>query len=216
MISHKYRCLRLPNLKNEKLKPFSLVLASTNQHKAAEIGSLLEDLEGIELRLLAEFTDQPIDEPHSTFVENALVKARYGCRVSGLACLADDSGLIVPSLNNEPGIRSARYADPDATDEANRAKLLGALIDKKNRQAFFYCAMALLDYEKQANPFIAMASWAGHITERERGDKGFGYDPIFVPHGEKRTAAEMSADEKNRISHRGLALKQVKEFLSSR
>ncbi len=198
---------------NEQLKPSLLVLASTNRHKAAEIKSLLGD---VDLRLLTEFTDQPIDEPHSTFVENALAKARYGCRVSGLTCLADDSGLVVPSLNNEPGIRSARYAGPDATDETNRAKLLAALRDKKDRQAFFYCAMVLLDYEEQANPFIAMASWAGHITEAERGDGGFGYDAIFVPHGEKRTAAEMSADEKNRVSHRGLALRQLKAFLSSR
>lgn len=191
----------------------SLVLASTNKNKAAEIQSLLR---GVNIRLLAEFTDQPIAEPHSTFVENALAKARYGCQVSGLPCLADDSGLIVPSLNNEPGVWSARYAHPNETDEANRAKLLAALTGKTRRQAFFYCAMVLLEHSNQANPFIALASWSGHIAETERGDRGFGYDPIFIPTGEKRTAAELSADEKNRVSHRGLALRQLRDFLRSR
>ena len=177
-----------------------LLLASTNKGKAAEIRQALE---GTDIRLLSEFSDANETESGATFIENAVIKARYGCLVSRLPSLADDSGLIVAALRNEPGIRSARYAHPAATDAENRHKLLASLSGKKGeeRAALFYCAMALLEHPSQPNPFIALGSWQGHIAEEERGENGFGYDPLFIPRGETRTAAQLSSAEKNRISH---------------
>lgn len=194
-----------------------LVLASANPKKIVELRQELAPL-NLTIRMLSDFSREPIKETGISFIENALIKARYGTKISQLPCLADDSGLMVPALNNAPGIYSARYAGKNALDSDNRKKLLAALMDKapRARKAFFCCVMALLEYPEQANPFIAMAYWHGRIATMEQGDKGFGYDAIFVPLGYKKTAAQLKPRQKNEISHRGQALRQVADFIRRR
>ena len=187
-----------------------LVLATTNTGKVAEIRRLMTPLK-ITIKTLAHF--RPIAETGLSFIENALIKARYGAEISQQPCLADDSGLMVPALNNEPGIYSARYAGKKATERDNRSKLLAALANKEAREAYFCCVIALVQDPNQADPYIATGYWHGTIATEERGDKGFGYDAIFVPTGYEQTAAELEPQQKNRISHRGQALRQVVEFI---
>ena len=194
-----------------------LVLASTNRGKIAEIEKVLTPLHII-VRPLAEFSNVSVKETALSFIENAFIKARYGAEVSRQTCLAEDSGLIVPVLGNVPGVYSARYAGKKATDCENRKKLLTALAGKegKERKAFFCCAMVLMDSPRQADPLVAVAYWHGSIAHAEKGHNGFGYDAIFVPAGSKQTAAELELERKNKISHRGQALRQVVDFIRRR
>ncbi len=187
------------------------VLASSNRHKAEEIQQLLPD---IELLLQSEAGVESPPETGSTFVENALIKAKHASQVTGLPALADDSGLCVHALKGEPGIYSARYAGEKATDQDNVQKLLHALGDEPDRRAYFYCALIVLSHPRDPCPLIAEARWNGEIALAPFGEGGFGYDPVFVVPGFNKTAAELPPEEKNAISHRGQALQLLIRKLS--
>lgn len=190
------------------------VLASGNQHKAAEIAAMLPV--SISLVLQSKWDIESPPEPASTFVENALIKARHACSITGLPTIADDSGLCVNALDGAPGIISARYAGESASDEDNRAKLLEALSGINEREASFYCALVCLNHINDPAPLIAVGRWEGSITEASAGDSGFGYDPVFYVPTHRKTAAELKADEKNMISHRGVALKTLVQQIRAR
>lgn len=192
-----------------------LVLASGNAGKLAEIARLLEPL-GLVIRTQTEFGITPPEETGLSFIENAILKARHAARLSGLPALADDSGLEVDFLNGAPGIYSARYAGEDGNDAANNHKLLGALegVPAGQRSARFRCVIALLRHAEDPMPLVATGTWEGRILEAPRGEGGFGYDPLFLPAGLERTAAELGKAEKNRLSHRGQALQALLALLS--
>jgi XTP/dITP diphosphohydrolase len=149
------------------------------------------------------------EETGSTFVENALIKARHACAQTRCAALADDSGLVVPALGGAPGLRSARYSGSD--DEANNALLLKnmATLEAEDRAAFYVAVVVLLKHAEDPTPLIAEGRWHGHIATTPRGTSGFGYDPLFVPEGYEEHAAELSSEEKNRVSHRALAVQKL-------
>lgn len=183
-----------------------IVLASRNRKKLAEMQALLAPL-GWRLRLVSDFTGEEAEETAPTFVENALLKARHAARVSGLPALADDSGIEVAALGGEPGVHSARYAGEHGDDAANNAKLLAALAGRPQheRAARFVCVLALLRHAEDPVPLIAEGYWNGTLLEAPRGDHGFGYDPLFFVAEQGRSAAELPAELKNRISHRAQA-----------
>jgi XTP/dITP diphosphohydrolase len=190
------------------------VLASSNPGKLRELGQLLAPFD---LQLLPQsvFGIRPVPETGVTFLENALLKARHAARVAGLAALADDSGIEVDALGGRPGVWSARFAGEGASDEENLAHLLRELegIPDGRRGARYQCVLVLLRDADDPAPLIAHGSWAGRLIASPRGRGGFGYDPVFVPAGETRTAAELAPDEKNRVSHRGQALAQLVAML---
>ncbi|MEC9482595.1 MAG: RdgB/HAM1 family non-canonical purine NTP pyrophosphatase [Halomonas sp.] len=192
----------------------SLVLASGNPGKLREFNALLGPL-GYAVRPQAEFGVSDVEETGLTFVENALLKAREAARVSGLPALADDSGLAVDALNGAPGIYSARFAGEPKNDAANNRKLLEALegIPEGQRRARYWCILVLLQHAEDPVPRIVQASWEGEILARPRGEGGFGYDPLFWIPGQGMSVAELSATEKNRLSHRGRALHALVEQL---
>ena len=190
------------------------VLASGNAHKVQEICALMP--KEFELTLQTDLGIESVPETASTFVENALLKARHATSETGLPAIADDSGLCVAALNGAPGLYSARYAGPDASSEANIDKLLSALKGVDNRHAFFYCVLVCLDNAKDPAPLIAAASWPGTIALKTAGRKGFGYDPVFRPEKLKKTAAELAPEEKNALSHRGQALSILTRKLNER
>jgi len=201
--------------KSEGKKVRPLVLATRNPGKIEELRALLQDLP-VELRDLTDFPWlPPLPEPGSTFSENALAKARLVTARTGLPALADDSGLEVEALGGEPGVYSARYAGPEADDAANNAKLLAALaqVPAGQRRARFTAVVAVTFPD--GREFLGQGECWGEIGFFPRGDGGFGYDPLFIVAGLGRTMAELSAEEKNRISHRARALVQVKEILKS-
>jgi XTP/dITP diphosphohydrolase len=189
-----------------------VVLASGNRGKLAELAALLATTE-LELVSQKELGIAGAKEEGLTFVENAITKARHVCEAAGLPALADDSGLVVPSLGGRPGIRSARYAGEGATDAENNARLLTDLSGHRLPSAHFYCALVYLRYPADPAPLIATASWHGQLVADARGRFGFGYDPHFLVAGLNRTAAELSADEKNRVSHRAQASARLVEML---
>ena len=186
-----------------------VVIASHNPGKLREFAALLAPL-GIDAVAQAELHIGEADEPHCTFMENALAKARHASRQSGLAAMADDSGICVPVLGGMPGVYSARFAcDTPAepkSDERNNTKLIAALRPHSDRRAFYYCALVLVRSHDDPRPIIADADWHGEIVLEPRGNGGFGYDPYFWLAELNCTAAELPADHKNRISHRGRAL----------
>lgn len=180
-----------------------IVLASNNQKKAAELSAIL----GSEhIRLIAQGTLNITEaaETGTTFIENALIKARHAAELSGLPAIADDSGICVAALNGAPGIYSARYSGMG--DNANNTKLLAALADSIDRSACYVCVIVYLTHADDPLPLIAQGIWHGKIATTARGNGGFGYDPLFIPHGFEQTVAEISGAEKNKISHRALAL----------
>ncbi|MCX7060199.1 MAG: RdgB/HAM1 family non-canonical purine NTP pyrophosphatase [Gammaproteobacteria bacterium] len=183
-----------------------LVLASRNRKKLLELEALLAPL-GYRLRLVSEFSDVEPDESAPTFVENALIKARHAARVSGLPAIADDSGLEVAALGGAPGVHSARYSGVHGDDAANNAKLLDALAEVKDdlRSARFISVLAMLRHADDPVPLIAFGAWPGQILHAPRGTQGFGYDPLFLDPESGLTAAEMTADAKNAVSHRARA-----------
>jgi len=193
-----------------------LVLASNNPGKLREIDALLAPL-GIVIVPQVALGIAEADEPHATFLENALVKARHASRASGLPALADDSGLCVEALGGEPGVHSAYYAGSAGTretrDAANNAKLLAALDGRTDRRAHFACLMVLMRHADDPQPLVAEGNWYGEIGEVERGRNGFGYDPLFMLPGRGCSSAELPAAEKNRISHRGRALARLLDRL---
>lgn len=191
-----------------------LVLASSNRGKLAELRDLLGDAE-IGLHAQSEFGVEDADETGLTFIENALLKARHASRITGLPALGDDSGICVDALDGAPGLYSARYAGTHGDAGANIAKLLDALRDvpAEHRTARFVCVLALLRHAEDPQPLIAEGVWEGRILEAPRGNGGFGYDPVFFDPARGMGAAELEAALKNRISHRGRALAQLRETL---
>ena len=189
-----------------------LVLASNNAGKLAELQALFEPL-GVELVRQAELGIPEADEPHATFIENALAKAQHAARLSGGAALADDSGLCVDALGGVPGVRSARYAQDlgdGSGDASNNAALLRQLAavgatDAADRQAAFVCVLVAVRSADDPQPLVAVGRWAGLILDAPRGDSGFGYDPLMFIPGLGQAVAEMSAAQKNAQSHRALA-----------
>ncbi|HET9576773.1 MAG TPA: RdgB/HAM1 family non-canonical purine NTP pyrophosphatase [Usitatibacter sp.] len=194
-----------------------IVIASNNPGKLRELTRLLAPL-GLEAHPQSEFAVTEAEEPHDTFVENALAKARHASAATRLPALADDSGLCVPSLGGEPGVHSAYYAGTqgprEERDARNNAKLVEALRVSRDRGAFYYCVLVLVRAANDPTPLIADARWHGDIVLEPRGAGGFGYDPYFVPRGSHRTAAEMGAEEKNRASHRAQALAALAQKLA--
>ena len=190
-----------------------LVLATRNQGKVEEMRPMLA---GIGFNLINQ-TDTDIPsavEDGATFVENALIKARAVARATGLACIADDSGLVVQALNGAPGIYSARYAGEDASDADNNHRLLEALSEQTDRRAFFFCCMIFLRSAQDPTPLIATAQWHGEILQAPRGDGGFGYDPLFWLPEHQQSAAQLPKATKNKISHRGQACAQLVNALN--
>ena len=194
-----------------------LVLASGNAGKLGELRDLLGG-RGFELVAQGELGIDDIAETSTTFVENALLKARHAARLSGLPALADDSGLCVDALGGAPGLRSARYAGPHGDAAANRAKLLEALAGQPGhaRTAHFHCSVVVLHSADDPAPLIAEGRWHGRILDAPRGDRGFGYDPLFFDPAEGLGAGEMDPALKNRISHRGRALASLLRLLDRR
>ena len=190
-----------------------IILATSNLGKVRELNSMLDGHYDVVSQTDMEVEEVP--ETGASFVENALIKARNASSQSKLPALADDSGLVVDSLNGEPGIYSARYAGENATDEDNIVKLLARMDDEDNRSARFWCAMVYVRYASDPEPVIVEKSWEGQILRELKGNNGFGYDPIFYLPELNCTSAQLSAEEKNRISHRGQALKEILKHLLS-
>ncbi len=185
-----------------------LVLASNNAGKLREFSALLLPL-GFDVVPQGELGIPEAEEPYATFVENALTKARHASRLAGMPALADDSGICVDALDGAPGVYSARYAHmvgKPKSDAANNAHLISQLAGKLNRHAHYYCVLVLVRHADDPRPIIAEGTWAGEVVDAPRGAGGFGYDPHFLLPRIGKTAAELSADEKNSISHRALAL----------
>ena len=189
-----------------------LVLASSNPGKLREFRQMLAPL-GIETVPQSELGIAEAGEPHRTFIENALAKARHASNRSGLPAFADDSGICVSALGGAPGVQSARYAGSiggrEEQDERNNQKLVAALKDEADRRAHYYCVIVLVRHAADPEPLIAEGRWHGEVTATPRGAGGFGYDPYFLLPDLGRTAAELMPDEKNAISHRGCALAQL-------
>jgi XTP/dITP diphosphohydrolase len=194
-----------------------LVLASSNPGKLREFEGLLAPL-GIEIVSQASLRLAEVEEPHGTFVENALAKARHASRRTGLPALADDSGICVSALGGEPGVASARFAGAappggtpgrEAQDARNNEKLIALLAGKDDKRAHYYCVVVLMRHAEDPEPIIAEGSWAGEIVADPRGTNGFGYDPHFFLPDLGKTAAELGQEEKNLISHRGKAMRRL-------
>ncbi|EXI69286.1 MAG: dITP/XTP pyrophosphatase [Candidatus Accumulibacter adjunctus] len=192
-----------------------LVLASNNAKKLGELDAILAPL-GWELVPQGQLGVAEADEPHCTFVENALAKARHASRMTGLPALADDSGLCVDAFGGAPGVYSARFAGDPRSDARNNRKLLAELGDSCQRSARFVAVIVFVRHADDPQPIIAEGEWAGEILREERGSDGFGYDPLFYVRELDRTAAELEASEKNRRSHRGQALARLVERLQNR
>ncbi|WP_420992796.1 RdgB/HAM1 family non-canonical purine NTP pyrophosphatase [Cupriavidus sp. 30B13] len=192
-----------------------LVLASNNPGKLGEFGALLAPL-GYDVVPQGQLGIPEAEEPFATFVENALTKARHASRLSNLPALADDSGICVDALDGAPGVYSARYAQlvgKPRSDAANNAHLISQLAGKFNRHAYYYCVLVLVRHADDPRPVIAEGVWAGEVVDAPRGNAGFGYDPHFLLPQLGKTVAELSAEEKNAVSHRAQALKVLTERL---
>ena len=185
-----------------------LVLASSNAGKLREFRRLLEPL-GVEVIPQAELGVGEADEPHVTFIENALAKARHASARTGLPALADDSGVCVDALGGAPGVRSARYAGEPRSDERNNAALVEALAGVADRRAHYYCVLVLVHRADDPQPIIAEGAWHGRIVDVPRGGGGFGYDPHFEDAVTGLTGAELPLETKNALSHRGQAMRAL-------
>lgn len=185
-----------------------IVIATGNPGKLKELQSMLDDL-GVAVVSQSQLGVRPGPETGQTFVDNALQKARHAAALTGLPVVADDSGLVVAALDGRPGIYSARYAGPGASDEDNIDKLLAELEACDKREAYFHCAAVFIRSAEDAAPLIAEGSWHGRISRQRRGSEGFGYDPVFVVPDLERHSAELTAEEKNRRSHRGQAMREL-------
>lgn len=194
-----------------------VVLASDNPGKLAEFSAILQPA-GVEMLPQGQFGVTPVDEPHATFVENALRKARHASRQSGLPALADDSGLCVSALNDAPGVYSARYAalaGKEKSDAANNAHLLEQMAGISNRRARYVAVLVFVRSPDDPLPIIAQGEWHGEIAIAARGGNGFGYDPYFYIPELGKTVAELAPDQKNHLSHRGKALRVLLDSLAS-
>jgi XTP/dITP diphosphohydrolase len=185
-----------------------IVLASGNAGKLRELAAILAPL-GHELVAQGELGIPEAEEPHPTFVENALAKARHASRLSGLAALADDSGICVDALGGAPGVLSARYAGEPKSDARNNAKLIADLAGVADRAAHYIAVLVLLRHADDPEPLIAEGIWDGVVVDAPRGDGGFGYDPHFLDPRLRLTGAEMPLEQKNEVSHRGQAMRAL-------
>jgi len=191
-----------------------IVLASGNQGKLKEFSQLLTPYD-VEILPQSEFKAVPPEETGLSFIENAIIKARYAAQISGLPAISDDSGLAIDSLQGQPGIYSARYSngvmEGQATDQSNIDLVLKQLRGKDNseRHARFHCVLVYMSHAEDPTPIVCHGQWEGSITQRQSGESGFGYDPIFWVPEYNCTAAELSKEQKNINSHRGKALKQL-------
>ena len=190
-----------------------IILATSNLGKVRELNSMLEGQYNVVSQI--DMKVQEVPETGASFIENALIKARNASSQSQLPALADDSGLVVDALNGEPGIYSARYAGENATDEDNIVKLLSRMDDEDDRGASFWCAMVFVRHAGDPEPIIVERSWEGQILRELKGHNGFGYDPVFYLPELDCTSAQLSAEEKNRKSHRGQALQEILKHLLS-
>lgn len=192
-----------------------LVLASSNPGKLREIRALLAP-QNIAVASQEELGIKEAEEPHDTFLENALAKARHASRAAGLPALADDSGLCVDALGGEPGVHSAHYAGREGSreerDARNNRKLVASL--NEDRRAYYCCVLVLVRHPRDPRPLVAEGIWRGEIARAPRGASGFGYDPLFFIPSLQKTAAELEPDHKNRISHRGEALRRLLALLN--
>ena len=197
-------------------RPDKIVLASGNRGKVREFSELLRPHD-LEVRPQSDFGVPDVAETGLTFVENAILKARNAAQHTGLPAIADDSGLEVDALDGAPGIYSARYAGAGASDRDNLEKLLDALreVDEQQRSARFQCLMVYMRHGQDPTPRIFQGTWEGHILRAPRGSGGFGYDPIFLVPDIDRASAELAPDVKNRLSHRGQAIRQLVASLRS-
>jgi len=186
----------------------SLILASHNSGKLAEFSALLAPL-GFVMRSQKDLDIAEADEPHGTFVENALAKARHVAAASGLPALADDSGICANALGGAPGVLSARYAGEPKSDLRNNARLVEALAAHADKSAYYYCVLVYLRHAADPQPLIAEGRWDGEIIAAPKGQGGFGYDPHFWLPALGKTAAELTPAEKNQRSHRAQALRQL-------
>ena len=189
-----------------------IVIATNNEKKLNEIEIILKDL-NVQAIPQSYFKIGESEEPFNTFIENALIKARYASEKTGLPAIADDSGLCVDILEGKPGIYSARFSGFPKSDENNNLKLLEVLKDKNKRKAHYYCAIVFIRSPNDPQPIIAEGIWQGEILEIPRGKNGFGYDSLFLDYKTDLSAAELSAEIKNKISHRGQALQKIKQKL---
>ena len=194
-----------------------IVLATGNQGKVKELARMLEPL-NIEVLPQSEFNVPDVPETGTTFVENAIIKARHAARITGLPVIADDSGLAVDALDGQPGIYSARYSGENATDQSNIDKLLKALdgVPEQQRSARFLCVLVFMQHADDPTPVICQGEWHGHIQTTQAGEDGFGYDPVFRVPALNITAAELGKEQKNQLSHRGQALAQMVKHLEHR
>jgi XTP/dITP diphosphohydrolase len=189
-----------------------VIFASGNAGKVAEMQQLLTPA-GIELRSLKDFGLDNAEETAATFVENALIKCRAATTTTALPAIADDSGLVVPALNGEPGVYSARYASEHAQDADNNKKLLAQMAQCDDRRAFFFCCMTFMRSAGDPTPIIAFGRWHGEISRQPKGEMGFGYDPLFYVPEHNATAAELPPNIKNQLSHRGIACRALLSHL---
>lgn len=187
-----------------------ILLASGNKGKVKELKEMLAPF-GLNVVPQSNFEVEEVPETGTTFIENAIIKARHAAKVTGLPCIADDSGLEVAALKGAPGIYSARFAGADATDGTNIDKLLNALKDVPagQRQARFVCVLVFMRHADDPTPIICQGFWEGEITTELSGDNGFGYDPVFFVPEKSCTSAQLSPEQKHQLSHRGQALKQL-------
>lgn len=189
-----------------------LVIASNNQGKLREIGQICAPL-GIEIIPQSVLAVPEAEEPHPSFIENALAKARHAARLTGLPALADDSGICVDALGGAPGVVSAHFSGEPRSDSRNNRKLLEMLEAERNRRAHYYCVMVLMRHGDDPQPLVAEGKWHGEILREPRGCGGFGYDPLFLDPTLGKTGAELSREQKNRVSHRGKALAALVDVL---
>ena len=185
-----------------------LVLASGNEGKLREFRRLLAP-RGMDVVAQSELQIPDAEEPHATFVENALAKARHASALAGLPALADDSGVCVAALDGAPGVHSARYAGLPASDVRNNAKLVAALQGVADRHAHYYCVLVLVRHAADPEPLLAEGAWHGTIIDTPRGTGGFGYDPHFLDEASGLTGAELPLERKNELSHRGKAIRDL-------
>ena len=191
----------------------TLVLASNNAGKLAEFSQLLAPL-GFSIKPQRDLNIPEAEEPFVTFLENALTKARHASRLSALPALADDSGICVPALGGAPGVQSARYAGEPRSDAANNAKLIHEIAAHADKSAYYYCVLVMVRHADDPQPIIADGVWHGRLIDQPRGQGGFGYDPHFLLPELGKTAAELTAGQKNQLSHRGQALRALLSKLS--
>lgn len=192
------------------MKDKRIVLATGNQGKVREMADLLSDF-GFDVLAQSEFKVSEVAETGTTFIENAIIKARHAAKETGLPAIADDSGLEVDFLKGAPGIYSARYAGEGASDQQNLEKLLDAMqgVPEPERTARFHCVLVLMRHENDPTPIVCHGKWEGSILTQAQGDNGFGYDPVFYVPEHKCASAELEPARKKQLSHRGKALKQL-------